>query len=94
MTIATITQEETITIHNAVQHDLGADPLHVYVLEGKYHTVQVTLLNGGAFNEEWDIEVSTPQYGSTAPFEHVATVKGKRAMWLIVEVFLNEKVDI
>ena len=94
MTTATITQEETITVHNAVQHDLGADPLNVYVLEGKVHTVQVTRLNTNFFNEEWDIEVSTPQYGSTGTFEHVATVRGKRALWSIVQVFLNEEVNI
>ena len=94
MNTNTITQEETITVHNAVQHDLGADPLNVYVLEGKVHTVQVTRLNTSAFNEEWDIEVSTPQYGSTGTFDYVATVTGKRALWLLVEVFLNERVDI
>ena len=90
MTTATITQEETITVHNAVQHDLGADPLNVWVLEGKVHTVQVTRVTTNIFAEEFDIEVST----SAETFEHVATVKGKRALWLIVEVFLNEKVDI
>lgn len=90
MTTATLTQEETITVHNAVQHDLGADPLNVYVLEGKVHTVQVTRLTTNISMEEYDIEVST----SSETFEHVATVRGKRALWLIVQVFLNEEVNI
>jgi len=94
MTTATLTQEETITVHNAVQHNLGADPLGVHILEGKVHTVQITRINEGIGRDEYDIEVSTPSSWQDESFQHVATVRGLRALWLIVEVFLNEKVDI
>ena len=94
MNTNTITQEETITVHNAVQHRLGKNPLQVNILEGKYHTVQVTRITTSAFYEEWDIEVSTPSSWQDESFQHVATVRGLRALWLIVEVFLNDKVDI
>lgn len=91
---ATLTQEETITVHNAIQHNLDADPLLVHILVGKVHTVQITRINQGIGRDEYDIEVSTLSSREDESFQHVATVRGIRALWLIVELFLNEKVDI
>jgi len=89
-----ITQEETITVDNATQHDLGADPLQVHIFEGKVHTVQITRISEGFFDEQYDIEVTSGLVRSSNTFHHIATARGRANMWLIVNLFLNEKVDI
>lgn len=94
MNTTTITQEETITVNNASQHDLGADPLQVHIFEGKVHTVQITRISGGFFGEEYDIEVTSGNSWDNETFHHIATARGRANMWLIVNLFLNERVHI
>lgn len=94
MKAATITQEEIITVQNAVQHDLGADPLNVYVLEGKVHTVVITRIVSGISRDEYDIEVTSGNSWDDNALVFIATAQGMLAMSLIVQVFLNEKVNI
>ena len=94
MSTVTINQEEVITIHTAVHHKLEGGPREVHIFEGKVHTVQVTTINSAMFREEFDVEVSSGNSWGEDSFTHLATVQGRSALWLIVEVFLNEKVEM